>query len=201
MSDPQRPSRAQEALDRYYPEITYPPLREKVRKATTLAEILQRHEAGKSEQGDWFKAARLLLTLSKREMIDLALDLANRDEVSFFPLLLALVPRKLDHFDRAREKYTNKARREYEKEKRRERTVALVAMRQMDTGESLEEAFKALGKMVGFTYATVKADYMAAIKKVRSRGFAVWQPPNHMVKPTQIKMDPQSPKGRRLQKG
>lgn len=201
MSDPQRPSRAQEVLARYYPELTYPPLRAQVRKVTSLAEILRRHEEGKGEQGDWFKAARLLLSMDRYEMIYLALDLASHEVVSFLPVILRLVERKPGAFDRAREKYTNKARREYEKEKRRERTVALVAMRQMDTGESLEEAFKALGKMVGFTYATVKADYMAAIKKVRSRGFAVWQPPNHMVKPTQIKMDPQSPKGRRPQKG
>lgn len=201
MSDPQRPSCAQDALDRYYPEITYPPLRAQVRKVSALAEILQRHEKGESKQGDWFKAARLLLSMSRLELINLALDLGHRDEISFFPVLLKLVPRTASHFDRAREKILKKAYRDDRRAEEQENTVARVALLQSDTVATLEEACEVLSEGEAFGKEKVRQDYLNAVSNARKRGYALLQSPNHMVPPVQVKIGLKSPKGRRPQKG
>lgn len=184
-----------------YPELTFRPLRHKLQIVETLAEIAQRRRDGRSEPGDWVKAARLVISLSKRELISLVFDLSMPDDFSFYPYIMKLSRRPLTEAEQARKREVKRQMRDQKKKLIQEETVAKVALLQKDTAVSVDEAFEVLAQGEPYTSAKIKADYMKGIGAAREQGFAVLHPPNHMVAGIKVSMDTKSPKGRRPKKG
>ncbi|MEN9924950.1 MAG: hypothetical protein RL268_1076 [Pseudomonadota bacterium] len=184
-----------------YPELTFRPLRHKQQIVETLVDIAQRHRDGCSEPGDWVKAARLMIALSKREIISLVFDLSMPDDFSFYPYILKLSRRPLTEVEQARKREAKRQMRDQQKQRIQEETVAKVALLQKDTAASVDEAFEVIAQGEPYTSAKVKMDYMKGVGAAREQGFAVLQPPNHMVAGMKVSMDAKSPKGRRPKKG
>ena len=141
-----------------------------------------------------------MLSFSKREMVGLILDLATRDELSFYPYSLDLKKRAPGRLDRAREKAANKHIRLKQNMQNQQEAVARVALIQEGTEATVEEAFEVIAEGKPYSAAKVKGDYMAGIKAARKRGHAFLQPPNHMIDPIKVPLEQTSPKGRRPKK-
>jgi len=195
------PNPDKRSLRGLYPELEFSPLKNKIRTTEIFAEIAERHKNGTGKPGDWTKAAKLMLSLSKREIIGLVLDLSNRGDFSFYHHILELKLRTPGEFDRAREKAVKKHYRNTIHELNNQKTVAQVKLIQSGTPATIDEAFETLAEGEPYSAAKVKGDYMAGIKEARKRGYASLQPPNHMIDPIRVPLDQISPKGRRPKKG
>lgn len=201
MSDRKTPDKHEMLFGGLYPEFEFRPLRSKIRKTEILAEIVERQKSGASQPGDWSKAAKLMLSFSKRELVGLILDLSIKDEPSFYPYVLDLKRRSSGALERARQKAANKHARKKANEQRQQDTVARIALLQEVTDAKVTEAYETLAEGKAYSAEKVKRDYMGGIKVARKRGHALLQPPNHMIEPIKVPVNEKSPKGRRPKKG
>lgn len=196
MPDDPQANAYHDLLKHHYPEQTIPYLQRQIGKVLLLLEIADRHRLGQSVAGDWFKAARLLLSLSKREVVSLALDLTNKDEF-LYPAALQLRKRLKNNVNRHRIKFYDRDLKILLRNNEIEQTVFAVAQLQNDLGITVDEAFENLAAGKPYSAEKVRADYKKAIGRARDRGYAVSPSINAFVRERRLSVAPTSPKGRR----
>jgi|LauGreDrversion4_2_1035121.scaffolds.fasta_scaffold04001_8 hypothetical protein len=182
------------------PEVINPAIRKIILKVERIQIILLRNRKGGATRRDWFEAARILLSLSRKELIYLLLSLGQNEFPSIFPYAIRFIERKKTKYDRVRSKALTDASKKDKKIADQDAAVALVAKHKAETGESIDQIIAEHGR---HSQSKIQKDYNAGRPRADERGYALLWHPNRMVPPEIIPIEPRRrgrPKGAKNKK-
>lgn len=203
MKPSSEPSHTSRELLESWPEITNSAVTKILIKVDVIHDILQRNRKGGAIRRDWFKAARILLSLSKKELIYLLLSLGQNEFPSIFPYAIRFIERKKTKYDRERSKALTDASKKDKKITDQDTAVALVTKCRAETGESIHNTIIDLELSSSHSQSKLQKDYNAGRKRADERGYAILRHPNRMVPPEIIPIEPRRrgrPKGAKNKK-
>jgi hypothetical protein len=201
MKPSSEPSYTSRELLESWPEITNSAVTKILIKVDVIHDILLRNRKGGASRRDWFKAARILISLSRKELIYLLLSLGQNEFPSIFPYAIRFIERKKTKYDRERSKALTDACKKDKKIADQDAAVARVVKRKAETGESIDNIIIELSG--SHSQSKLQKDYNAGRKRADERGYALLQHPNLMVPPEIIPIEPSRrgrPKGAKNKK-
>jgi hypothetical protein len=196
------PSNTDKELLESWPELTNAAVYEIISKVDIIQNILLRNRKGGATRRDWFQAARILLRLSRKELIYLLLTLGQNEYPSIFPYALRFIKRKKTEQDKQRQKRLDAAEKKDKKIRDENRVVELVTKRRNETGESIENILIDISlpdrskkssvseKSKTVSLSTNRKLYNAGIKRLRIQGYVRAEQLNYMRPPAFLAVEP-----------
>lgn len=200
MKPPIEPSHSFVELLNSCPELINPEIRKITLKVERIQIILLRTRKGGATRRHWFEAARILLSLSRKELIYLLLSLGQNEFPSIFPYAIRFIERNKTKYDQERNKALTAAAKKDKKIADQDAAVALVAKNKAESGDSIDKIFAEYGR---HSQSKLQKDYNAGRKRADERGYALLRHPNRMVPPEIIPIEPSRrgrPKGAKNKK-
>jgi len=156
-----------------------------------LAEIRLRADEGETLEGDAFRAIRLISRLPKSEIIRILIELGlPNDENAILPWRADLKKRKPSRHDKLTAQISDKVNNRFDRQRRQDAIVRRVTLVRFDRECSLPEALEIVAEGSDLTgsgllsqylkpmvrsVAAVRADYMAGMKRNRTKGYVEYK--------------------------